>query len=90
MANTSSAKKRVRRNLSRYQRNRAIRSQYKTYVNKARKELKNNDLESAEKAVGEAIRVLDKTVRKGILHRNNAARRKSSLVRALDAARSGN
>lgn len=88
MANTLSAKKRIRRAQRRTVRNRAIRSQYKTYTSKAFKSMQGEDIEEAEKAVKKAVSVLDKTVSKGILHRNNAARRKSQLIKKLNAIRS--
>lgn len=88
MAHSLSSKKRVRRNVKRALRNKSIRSQYKTYVGKAQKEISSGDMEAAEQAVKQAISILDKTARRGILHRNNAARRKSQLVRRLAAARS--
>ena len=88
MANSLSAKKRIRRAQRRTIRNKAVRSQYKTYTTKAFKSMQGDDIEEAEKAVKKAVSVLDKTVRKGILHRNNAARRKSQLVRKLNTLRS--
>ena len=87
MAHTLSARKRVRRTQSRTLRNKSIRSQYKTYTTKALKALEGDDVEAAEQAVKQALRLLDKTVRKGILHRNSAARRKSRLARKLNKAR---
>ncbi len=87
MANSLSAKKRVRRNLRRNIRNKSIRSQYKTYTIKAFKEIEGGDQEAAEQAVKQAISILDKTAQKGVLHRNNAARRKSQLVKRLNAIR---
>lgn len=87
MAHSLSSKKRVRRNSKRALRNKSIRSQYKTYVGKAQKEISGGDIEAAEQAVKQAISILDKTARRGILHRNNAARRKSQLVKRLAVAR---
>lgn len=88
MAHTLSAKKRVRRTQRRTQRNKSIRSQYRTYTTKALKALEAGDVENAEQAVKHASSYLDKTFRKGVLHRNNAARRKSQLARKLNALRS--
>jgi len=85
LANSLSAKKRVRRNLKRNIRNKSIRSQYKTYTIKALKELEGGDREAAEQAVQQAFSILDKTAQKGVLHRNNAARRKSQLAKRLNA-----
>ena len=88
MANSLSAKKRIRRAERRTVRNKAIRSQHKTYTSNALKAMQGDDIEEAEKAVKKAVSVLDKTVRKGILHRNNAARKKSLLIRKLNTVRS--
>ena len=46
-----------------------------------------DDLESAEKAVEDAVVALDKAAQKGAIHRNNAARRKSRIMRTLNGAR---
>lgn len=87
MANIRSAKKRARQTLKRNLRNKALRSQYKTYVSKAEKTIGSGDIDQAEEAVRQAISVLDKTARKRVIHPNNAARRKSNLVKKLSAAR---
>ena len=82
MANTKSAIKRIRQNERRRLRNRAMRSKIRGTVKAARA------AEGASRAgvVLEAIRVLDKAVSKGVLHRNTAARKKSALARRLVAA----
>ena len=82
MANTKSAIKRIRQNERRRMRNRAMRSKIRGTVKAARA------AEGASRAavVLEAIRVLDKAVSKGVLHRNTAARKKSALARRLVAA----
>ena len=82
MANTKSAIKRMRQNETRRLRNRTIRSQVRTAVKSART-TQGGDLGTA---VAEAIRSLDKAVTKGVIHRNTAARKKSSLARRLLAA----
>lgn len=87
MAHTKSARKRVRISLERGRRNRAIRSQSKTYVAKAEKSIQVGDFNLAEEAVKQAISILDRTARKGVVHPNCAAHRKSSLVRKLRKAR---
>jgi small subunit ribosomal protein S20 len=85
MANTQSAKKRVRASLRKRNRNRASRSAVKTLVSRARRpaEGESNLLTSDE--VRRAISALDKAAEKGVLHRNNASRRKSRLMAALAA-----
>jgi small subunit ribosomal protein S20 len=86
LANTKSAIKRMRQNEKRRQRNRAVRSRVRTSVKTARVALESGG-DPARAAVLDAIRVIDKAVTKGVMHRNTAARKKSSLARRL-AARS--
>lgn len=83
MANTKSAMKRIRQSEKRRVRNRTIRSQIRTAVKTARAA----GGDALRTAVAEAIRVLDKAVTKGVVHRNTAARKKSALARRLAAAR---
>jgi small subunit ribosomal protein S20 len=84
LANTRSARKRIRQNEKRRLRNRAGRSAVRSTVKGAREALGGKSAESAN-AVREAIRSLDRAVTKGIIHRNTAARRKSALARKLNA-----
>ncbi len=84
MANTRSAIKRIRQNEKRRQRNRAVRSSIRTAVKNAGAALVGKTAES-KTAVLEAIRALDRAVSQGIIHRNTAARRKSSLARKLNS-----
>lgn len=69
-------------------RNTPIRSRAKTFVGKARLLLASNDIEAAETAVKVAEVALDKAAQKGVLHKKNAARRKSRLMKQLHAAKS--
>ncbi|HKZ05493.1 MAG TPA: 30S ribosomal protein S20 [Methylomirabilota bacterium] len=82
MANTRSARKRIKQNEKRRLRNRAIRSQVRSAVKDARVVEAGKGAEARE-AIREAIRTIDKAVSRGILHRNTAARRKSALARRL-------
>src|ERR1700682_1024351 len=93
---TASAKKQARAGVRRAMRNRAVRSEVKTKVVKARRTLTGGPVaESDRYAIAlEAIRALDRAASKGILHRNNAGRRKSRLAKqpgqlANNAASSG-
>lgn len=86
MANTKSAIKRMRQGERRRLRNRMVRSQVRTAVKIARTTLAGGAGERQE-AVQAALRALDKAVTKGVLHRNAAARKKSSLARRLAAGR---
>lgn len=85
MANTRSAIKRARQNPKRRLRNRYFTSRARTYVKKAFETFESEDAESAKEATLVAIRALDKAAEKGILHKNNAARRKSRLMKHLNA-----
>ena len=83
MANTKSAKKRMRQSERRRLRNRAVRSKVRTAVKDARA----SQGPEMRTSISEAIRELDRAVSKGVLHRNTAARKKSALARRLVAAR---
>ena len=82
---TASAKKQARASVRRTQRNRAVRSEVKTKIVKARRTLQEGPVaESDRHALAlDAIRALDRAAAKGILHRRNAARRKARLTRQL-------
>lgn len=86
MANTKSAIKRIRQNEKRRLRNRMVKSQTRTYIKKAIKVMESKDSEAAKAAALAAIKALDKAAEKGILHKNNAARRKSRLMKRLARA----
>ena len=84
MPNLKSAKKRVRIEEKRRARNHSIKSAARTYVTKARNAIAADaSTPQTEEAVREAIRQLDMAVSKGVIHRNNAARRKSRLMSRL-------
>jgi small subunit ribosomal protein S20 len=85
LANHKSAIKRIRTSERRRVRNRVFISRARTEVKKARVEIENNDLPASREAVLMALRTLDKAATKGIIHKNNAARRKSRLMKRLAA-----
>ena len=82
---TASAKKQARAGARRTVRNRAVKSEVKTLIVKARKSLAETSGSASERLAigGAAVKSLDRAAAKGILHRNNAARRKSRLARQL-------
>ena len=86
MANTKSAIKMIRVAQRRKARNAPIRSELKTLIKTARKDIDAGQLEVAQSDVRSAVRALDKAANKGVLHRNAAARRKSRLMRKLAKA----
>jgi small subunit ribosomal protein S20 len=85
LANTKSAIKRQRQTEKRRLRNRTARGTARTLVTRARSAIERNDPTSVEQ-VRLALRTLDVTARKGVIHPNNAARRKSRLMKKLNAA----
>ena len=85
MANIKSAIKRNKQNEKRRLRNRVFKGTARTFVKNARLSLDEGEPEAARKAVMEAITALDKAAEKGILHKNNAARRKGRLMKRLAA-----
>ncbi len=83
MPNNASAKKRMRQEQKRRLHNRMVKSIVKTNVTKARQAIATG-VES-EAAVRAAVSELDRAAKKGVIHRNNAARRKSRLMKQLNA-----
>jgi small subunit ribosomal protein S20 len=80
VANSRSARKRIRASERKHLRNRGVRSAVRTRISKARRALLGTEAESAPELVLAAVRELDRAAEKGILHRNNANRRKSRLM----------
>ena len=85
MANTRSAEKMIRVAERRRLRNRSIKSAVKTYIRKAERGIVSTT-DDAQQLVIQAVRSLDKAASKGVLHRRNAARRKSRLMKKLNQA----
>lgn len=81
------AKKAARQSAKHYQRNRSVRTVTRTGVNSALAAIESGDIVDAESKVRAAITVLDRAVRKGMLHKNNAARRKSRISARLNRLR---
>jgi small subunit ribosomal protein S20 len=84
LANIKSQIKRNRQNEKRRIRNRIFRGRARTFVARARTAMDNQTPEAREVVI-EAISALDKAAEKGVLHKNNAARRKSRLMKRLAA-----
>ncbi len=83
---TRSAAKAHRQSIKRRLRNRAVKSETKTAIKRAVESIASGDLNAAREAVRRALSVLDRAVKKGVLHANNAARRKSRLLLKYNAA----
>jgi small subunit ribosomal protein S20 len=83
LANTKSAIKRIKQNHKRRLRNRLFTGTARTFVKNARSTIEEGTPEDAHTAALAAISALDKAAEKGIIHKNNAARRKGRLMRRL-------
>ena len=79
MANIKSQIKRIKQNEKRHQRNKAVKSELKTVVRKFREAAEAGDKEAAVALGRAASRKLDKAASKGVIHKNQAANRKSSI-----------
>ncbi len=86
MPNTRSAAKQMRVAERRRIRNRTVKSAVKTFIRKAERTIATS-VDEAQAQVVQAIQSLDKAATKGILHKRNAARRKSRLMKRLNTAR---
>ena len=80
------SEKSMRSSMRKQQRNRSVRSATRTYVAKAVKAIEESDQDEREAAVKRALKALDQTAKRGIIHPNNAARRKSRLMKRFNAA----
>ena len=88
MPNHKSAEKRVRQNEKRRAINRSNRTKVRSYIKKLRSALDSGKKQEIDQILPEAISVIDKSVQKGVLHANAAARYKSRLtVRANQAGK---
>lgn len=83
MANSPQAKKRARQNEKRRQLNTSARSMMRTHIKNTVKAIGAGDKAAAEIAYKEAVPVIDKMARKGLIHENKAARHKSRLNRHI-------
>ena len=83
MANIKSQIKRILTNQKATDRNRALKSELRTAVREARKAIAAGDKEAAQVKVAAANRKLDKAVSKGVIHRNQAANRKSAIAKQV-------
>ncbi len=85
MANIKSAIKRNKQNEKKRLHNRVFRGRARTFINKANVAIATGDSEMSASAVVAAVSALDKAAEKGVIHKNNAARRKSRLMKRLAA-----
>jgi small subunit ribosomal protein S20 len=85
MANIKSQIKRIGTNLKATERNKAVRSEVKTAVRSSREATAAGDKVAAAAALALASKKLDKAVSKGVIHKNQAANRKSALAKKVAA-----
>ncbi|MGX1565289.1 30S ribosomal protein S20 [Streptomyces sp. NPDC055506] len=85
MANIKSQIKRIKTNEKARQRNKAVKSSLKTVIRKAREAAAAGDVEKATEYQRVAARQLDKAVSKGVIHKNQAANKKSALAQKVAA-----
>ena len=85
MANIKSQIKRIKTNEKARLRNQSVKSELKTYVRRVREAIDAGDKAAAEEHLRNASRKLDKAVSKGVIHKNQAANRKSKLAKRVAA-----
>ena len=83
MANIKSQLKRIKTNRARTERNKAVKSELRTWVRKFREAAASGDADKAQEALRAASAKLDKAVSKGVIHANQAANKKSSMARKV-------
>ena len=86
MANTKSAQKHTRSDERKRVRNLKVRSRVKTFIRKAEQTITGSDSTLTLESVRQACAELDKAASKGVIHKNNAARRKSRLMAKFNKA----
>lgn len=87
MANTKSAIKNIRKSERRREHNKVFRSRARTLIKKTRHLVETGELEQAQETALLAAKALDKAAKKRVIHPNNAARRKSRLMKLVNQAR---
>ena len=85
MPNIKSAIKRVGVNEKKNLENRMIKSKISTYVKKFKNEVKENNLDEAQKLLSEVFSLLDTAAKDNVIHKNNAANKKSGLAKRVAA-----
>jgi small subunit ribosomal protein S20 len=89
MANTLSAKKRIRQNETHRRRNRWRLRAMRLAIRDLREKIHQGTNEEADAALRTACQIIDKTAGKGVIHKNNAARKKSRLTARVKAKKAG-
>ena len=81
MANIKSQIKRNKQNEKRHERNKAVKTGLKTAVRKFREAAETGESAQAQELAKDAAKKLDKAASKGVIHKNQAANRKSAIAR---------
>ena len=84
MANIKSQIKRIKTNAKRTERNKAVKSELRTWIRKFRLAADSGDKDATAEALKAASRKLDKAVSKGVLHQNQAANKKSAMAKVAN------
>ncbi len=85
MANIKSQIKRIQTNAKRTERNKAYKSELRTWIRKFREAAASGDKDASADALRVASRKLDKAVSKGVIHKNQAANKKSAMAKVHNA-----
>lgn len=83
MPNTKSAAKAMRQSRRRHQINLKTKAKFKTATKQVKKLVSDNNVNDALTALREAMSALDKAVKKGVIHKNTASRKKSRMAKAI-------
>jgi small subunit ribosomal protein S20 len=81
VANIKSQLKRIKTNRVATERNKAVKSELKTWIRKFREAAETGDADKAKEALKVASTKLDKAVSKGVIHKNQAANKKSAMAK---------
>ena len=84
MANIKSAKKRILVNRTKYERNKAVKSEIKTAIKRVEEAVANKNADEATVAFTAASKLIDSACSKGVYHKNNAARKVSRLAKLVN------
>jgi small subunit ribosomal protein S20 len=85
MANIKSQMKRIKTNLKAQERNKAYKSELKTFIRHTNEAIASGDKDKAVASLALASKKLDKAVSKGVIHKNQAANRKSAIAKKVAA-----
>lgn len=85
VANIKSQLKRIKTNAKRTERNKAVKSELRTWVRKFREAAASGDKDAASDALKTASKKLDKAVSKGVIHQNQAANKKAAMAKRVNA-----